>query len=113
MTTNGTNSVQLFIRGFVWLVSFIILGIVMSAFGPLFSRFWIVFLIFNAWVSSIISRIFYVLPEWKSMVLLRLGKFDSVKGAGFFMDVPITPSVILPPGTNQLRKNVQSAGLSS
>ena len=36
---------------------------------------------------------FYILPEWQSIVLLRLGKFDGVRGAGFFIVPPFIYSV--------------------
>ena len=97
MDYTDTNSVQLFIRGFVWVISFLILGallyVIRGLFGQIIYTLWIPALIFNAWLASVISKMFYILPEWKSMVLLRLGKFESVKGAGFFVIPPFIYSV--------------------
>lgn len=36
---------------------------------------------------------FFILPEWESMVILRLGKFSGVRGAGFFIIPPFIYSV--------------------
>jgi regulator of protease activity HflC (stomatin/prohibitin superfamily) len=36
---------------------------------------------------------FFILPEWEAMVVLRLGKFDGVRGAGFFVIPPFIYSV--------------------
>lgn len=100
MWNNDTNSVQFFIRSFVRLISFIILGVFLLIFGrisnQIFKNFWVLGLpviIFNLWISGIIARMFYILPEWKKMVLLRLGRFEAVKGAGFFLIPPFIYSV--------------------
>jgi len=61
--------------------------------GELMAGLTIPALIFNAWMSSIISKTFYVLPEWERMVLLRLGKFAGVRGPGFFVIPPFVYSV--------------------
>jgi regulator of protease activity HflC (stomatin/prohibitin superfamily) len=50
-------------------------------------------LVFNAWVSGIVSKMFYILPEWERMVLLRLGQFVGVKGPGYFVIPPFVYSV--------------------
>lgn len=101
MYNQTTNSVQTFVRGLVFIVSAIILGVLlilplaslsnnlMGSSGP----FAIPAAIFVFWVSAIISRIFYILPEWQAMVVLRLGKFDGVRGAGFFIIPPFIYSV--------------------
>jgi len=44
-------------------------------------------------MSGIISKMFFVLPEWQKIVLLRLGKFESVRGAGFFIIPPFIYSI--------------------
>jgi len=36
---------------------------------------------------------FYILPEWVRIVILKLGKFDSIKGPGFFIIPPFIYSV--------------------
>ena len=50
-------------------------------------------LLFDAWLAIIIANMFYVIPEWQNMVLLRLGKFNAVKKAGFFIVPPFIYSV--------------------
>ena len=94
------NSVQLFIRSIVWITSFLIIGgfffIVSRAFQQIFSVFSILgflMLIFDFYIASVVSKMFCVLPEWQSMVVLRLGKFHAVKKAGFFIIPPFIYSV--------------------
>jgi regulator of protease activity HflC (stomatin/prohibitin superfamily) len=50
-------------------------------------------LLVSAWVALILARMFFILPEWQQLVLLRLGKFESVRGAGFFIIPPFIYSV--------------------
>lgn len=50
-------------------------------------------LIFNAWVAGIVSKMFFILPEWERIVILRLGKFHEVKGPGYFVIPPFVYSV--------------------
>lgn len=50
-------------------------------------------IIFNIWVASIIAGMFYIIPEWERVVVLRLGKFESVRGPGFFIIPPFIYSV--------------------
>lgn len=100
-STLTTNQVQSFVRLIAFLVAFTILsilfllpvsGISAAIFGstlPLLLPAAVV----NAWLSSIISKMFYILPEWQSMVLLRLGKFVGVRGAGFIVIPPFIYSV--------------------
>jgi len=45
------------------------------------------------WLANIIARIFYVLPEWERLVLLRLGKSVGVRGPGIFLVPPFIYSV--------------------
>lgn len=101
MYNQTTNSVQTFVRGLVFVISAIILSVIIilplsslskSMFGSA-SPFSLPAAIFVFWVSSIISKMFYILPEWQSMVVLRLGKFDGVRGAGFFIIPPFIYSV--------------------
>lgn len=94
--SNNTRAVQTFVRTLAWIVSFAILGILLAL--PLISfvsdsPLIIIVLLFNAWVSAIIAKMFYILPEWEKLVLLRLGKFEGVKGAGFFIIPPFIYSV--------------------
>lgn len=98
---NNTNSVQSFVRFVAFLISVMILGILVLFPIASFSAMaltspWILGLptgICILWISTIISGMFYILPEWEKMVILRLGKFDGVRGAGFFMIPPFIYSV--------------------
>lgn len=100
-STLTTNQVQGFVRLIAFIVSFIVLSILLALpLGGMSSAIFgsaapavVPMLLLNAWISSIISRMFYILPEWQSMVVLRLGKFDGVRGAGFFMIPPFIYSV--------------------
>lgn len=97
----NTNSVQSFIRLAVWIVSFMILmGVLLIPLSLLSSAMFgtgfvlgVPVFIFNLWVSGIISGMFYILPEWEKIVLLKLGKFEAVRGAGFFIIPPFIYSV--------------------
>ncbi len=97
---SNTNSVQSFIRMIAWVLAFLLLSILLLSLGGIsnavFGEFWVLglpVLIFNIWLAGILSKMFFVLPEWQKIVLLRLGKFSSVRGAGFFMIPPFIYSV--------------------
>lgn len=101
MLYSNTNSVQSFVRSMAWLVTFAILGLLIAtplsilSIG-LFQTSWVFLaptLIFNAWIAGIISKMFYILPEWERIVLLRLGKFQDVRGPGYFVIPPFVYSV--------------------
>lgn len=95
------NSVQSFVRGVIWVLAFAVLAI--FPLGPLamlsnslFFTPWILavpVLLFNLWISGIISGMFFIAPEWERIVILRLGKFESVRGPGFFVIPPFIYSV--------------------
>ncbi len=99
--TNNTNSVQSFIRTLAWIVSMLFFGLILIL--PLVSVSTNLFetgailgvpsLLLSVWISGIISKMFFILPEWEKMVILRLGKFDGVRGAGFFIIPPFIYSV--------------------
>lgn len=100
-TYNSTNSVQAFVRFIAGLICFILLtvtfgllfgGVSMLLFGSSSILLWPIVII-NIWISSIVGKMFYILPEWERMVLLRLGKFEGVKGPGFFLIPPFVYSV--------------------
>ncbi len=103
------NPVQMFIRNLVRLIVFVPLwllfawpdfrglwvGMVGVGGAPLISQlFWgIVKTIVIFWLANILARMFYVLPEWERMVLLRLGKSVGVRGPGLFLVPPFLYSV--------------------
>lgn len=94
-----TNSVQSFVRLLILFISFIVLTFL---FFPLS---YIIDTSFNTegtlsfllipigFISYVISTCFYILPEWSRIIVLKLGKFDSVKGPGFFLIPPFIYSV--------------------
>lgn len=95
MNYQNTNTVQLFIRTLAFIISFIILALLVPIIGGAtavffgdFYAFSTPILLLNVVVSMIIAKMFFVLPEWQKIVLLRLGKFDTIRGAGFFWVPP-------------------------
>jgi len=99
---NTTNSVQSFMRFLVFVISYglfyLLLVLPASVFFDGISRgsgevVTIFGLIANIFLSSLVSSCFFVLPEWSRIVVLRLGKFDSVKGPGFFIIPPFIYNV--------------------
>ncbi len=100
MRYQNTNTVQVFIRTATFLATFILTGLLVPLVGSfsdlIFGSFWFLgapLLILNFWMSGIVSKMFFVLPEWQKIVLLRLGKFDTVRGAGFFLVPPFIYSI--------------------
>lgn len=101
MNYSNTNTVQGFIRGLAWFVSMaillIFLGIPVASISEATTgtstTFFIPLLIFVMWVSAVVSKMFFILPEWERIVILRLGKFEGVKGPGFFVIPPFVYSV--------------------
>lgn len=93
----GTSSVQGFIRTFAFIITFLItFGFIFLLLGGLFlnTEFILIPAAFIAIIiASIISKMFYVVPEYAAIVLLRLGKFDSVKGSGMIIVPPFIYSV--------------------
>lgn len=94
MLNKGTYSVQNFIRGLAWVIGFVLLSLLIA--GPvalIYPGLVVPTLLFNAWLAGVLSKMFYILPEWERMVLLRLGKFEGVKGPGYFIIPPFVYSV--------------------
>ncbi len=96
-----TNTVQSFIRSVSFLATFVFFGAVVlfplsvlitADIGP-GSILFFLFLGLDLWLSSLISKMFYVLPEWERLVLLRLGNFVGVRGPGLFVIPPFVYSV--------------------
>jgi regulator of protease activity HflC (stomatin/prohibitin superfamily) len=94
MLNKGTYSVQNFIRGIAWVGVFLVLGVTLGLLAGIIAPVALIpVLLFNAWIASIVSKMFFILPEWERMVLLRLGKFEGVRGPGYFMIPPFVYSV--------------------
>ena len=45
------------------------------------------------WFANIIAKMFFILPQWERLVLLRLGKSVGAKGPGMFIIPPFIYSV--------------------
>jgi regulator of protease activity HflC (stomatin/prohibitin superfamily) len=45
------------------------------------------------WVANIVAKMFYILPQWERLVLLRLGKSVGARGPGLFVIPPFIFSV--------------------
>lgn len=94
MNTGNTNSVQSFVRFIIFIISFMAFFVLGAIFSVIFGEAGFALgLILNFIISWIIASMFYILPEWTRIVILKLGKFDSVKGPGFFIIPPFIYSV--------------------
>jgi regulator of protease activity HflC (stomatin/prohibitin superfamily) len=71
---------------------------------PRFSEFWryeavgdmgwgVVLTIVFFWFANILAKMFFILPQWERLVLLRLGKSVGAKGPGMFIIPPFIYSV--------------------
>jgi regulator of protease activity HflC (stomatin/prohibitin superfamily) len=96
------NPVQTFIRNFIRLIVLVPLWLLFALHffvrgmnGGASSQFvygGIVTLIV-LWLANIIAGMFYILPQWERLVLLRLGKSVGTKGPGLFIIPPFIYSV--------------------
>ncbi len=99
MILGTTNSAQAFIRGIVGIVVFIFLSLLLFPLIMMMlpTGMWMFalsfVLVFNVWLAAVVAKMFYVLPEWERLVLLRLGHFVGVKGPGLFVIPPFIYSV--------------------
>ncbi len=96
------NPVQVFIRNFIRLVIFVPLWLLIAL--PDFSRVWTgayagklltggIKTVVILWLANIIAGMFYILPQWERLVLLRLGKSVGTRGPGLFIIPPFIYSV--------------------
>jgi len=96
------NPVQTFIRNIVRLVIFIPLWFLLAwpsfrrfvsttALEPLFISGITTLIIL--WIANIAAKMFYILPQWERLVLLRLGKSVGARGPGLFIIPPFIYSV--------------------
>ena len=96
------NPVQVFIRNFIRLVIFVPLFLLIalpdltrSWYDAILSRLLIGGLktVVIFWVANIVAKMFYILPQWERLVLLRLGKSVGTRGPGLFIIPPFIYSV--------------------
>jgi regulator of protease activity HflC (stomatin/prohibitin superfamily) len=96
------NPVQAFVRNAVRLVVFLPLWLLLALQN--FTRFiayvdsgqliWgVVKTIIIFWFANLLAKMFYILPEWERLVLLRLGKSAGTRGPGMFIIPPFIYSV--------------------
>jgi len=52
--------------------------------------FWTILIL---WLANIVAKMFFILPQWERLVLLRLGKSVGAKGPGMFIIPPFIYSV--------------------
>jgi regulator of protease activity HflC (stomatin/prohibitin superfamily) len=96
------NPVQAFVRNTIRLVVFLPLWLLfaMRNFRGMFyypdpmTLVWgIVKTIIIFWVANLLAKMFFILPEWERLVLLRLGKSVGTRGPGMFIIPPFIYSV--------------------
>ncbi len=96
------NPVQAFIRNFVRLVVLVPLWLLfaMGFFirglnnqAPSQFIYGVIVSILLLWLANILAGMFYILPQWERLVLLRLGKSVGSKGPGLFIIPPFIYSV--------------------
>jgi len=95
------NPVQNFIRTFVRLLIVIPLWLLLvwpdflgSHYEPGMETIWsVVKTIAILWFAGVFAKMFYILPQWQRVVLLRLGRSVGARGPGFFLIPPFIYSV--------------------
>ncbi len=95
------NPVQNFIRNLIRLVILVPLWILLVlpdfrgfTFEPNSLFIWsIAKTIFLLWFANVFAKMFYILPQWQRLVLLRLGKSVGARGPGLFIVPPFIYSV--------------------
>ena len=96
------NPVQVFIRNFIRLVIFVPLFLLIALpdftqgwFGATAERLLIggIKTVVILWIANILAKMFYILPQWERLVLLRLGKSVGTRGPGLFIIPPFIYSV--------------------
>jgi regulator of protease activity HflC (stomatin/prohibitin superfamily) len=91
--------VQTVLRTWIWLGLFVALAIITLAAAAIAAAVWsyaaIPVLIVGGLISLIVPGMFssclYIIPEFERAVVLKMGKFDGVKGPGRFWVVPYPP----------------------
>lgn len=101
----STLGVQDFVRSTIWFIVFGLLGwifvwpaasiVFKVGFSGLSLLAWIgmlIKIIFIMLIAGLVCGIFYILPEWERLAILRLGRFNSIKGPGVFVIPPFVYS---------------------
>jgi regulator of protease activity HflC (stomatin/prohibitin superfamily) len=93
------SNVQRVLRTLIWFVLFFLLGgiTVVLGFLALSVQPFLGVVVFaigglaSLIIPGMISRCLYVMPEFQRVVVLKLGKFDGVRGPGLFWVIPYPP----------------------
>lgn len=101
------NQVQQVMRMLIWVVSFILIVVLLAAIGlgiMLLGNLvlegagafcvvpWgLVSLLIAFSVPSMLSRCYYIIPEYERVVVLKMGEFQGVRGPGQFWVIPYPP----------------------
>lgn len=92
------NPVQTFVRNLIRIVVLAILWPLialptLAGFGDFALPLVVVETIVILWFANLMARMFFILPQWERLVLLRLGKSVGSKGPGLFIIPPFIYSV--------------------
>lgn len=95
----NVNRVQNVVRALIWFGLFIALGaitlVAMLAAGALNTLLGVAVLAVGGLITlifpGIVAGSFFIIPEYQRLVVLKLGKFDGVKGPGQLWVVPYPP----------------------
>jgi regulator of protease activity HflC (stomatin/prohibitin superfamily) len=96
------NPVQVFIRNLVRLVVFVPLWLLfalgffrrgLQEMTPSQLIYGVILSLVFLWIANILAGMFYILPQWERLVLLRLGKSVGTRGPGLFIIPPFIYSV--------------------
>jgi len=98
-TTRGTTDVQRTLRVLIWFGLFLVLGVITLGVSFVLGlvQTWLgmatlaVGGLFTLTIPGMVSRCLYVVPEYKRLVLLKMGKFIGVKGPGKLWVIPYPP----------------------
>jgi len=100
-SNRSLNNVQRVQRTFIWFVLFFLIGILTLIIAVIAgialqtpALGLIIFCIggfFALIIPGMVSRCLYIVPEYERVIVLKLGKFQGVKGPGRFWVVPYPP----------------------
>ncbi|MBN1373803.1 hypothetical protein JW962_00505 [Candidatus Dojkabacteria bacterium] len=112
---SNTNSVQVFLRTIAFFLTAGVLGtllfvlaMVVGLNSSLAACITIPGAIAILTLSGVVSGMFYVLPEWERLVLLKVGKYAGTKGPGLFVIPPFLYSVAAIVDTRIITKQVEA-----
>jgi len=106
-TPRALNQVQSVMRLLIWVAAFVVVVCIMGALGlgiyavanavtggagtVCLAPWGVISLIVVFAVPSMVSRTFYIIPEYERVVVLKLGEYVGVRGPGRFWVIPYPP----------------------